>query len=1018
MNRRTTFLTLLLVSSLFLPAIAGLHLGFPSAVKNTVKKLKAEKNKSNAAGSSVSPVIYNPQAIPPVILASSATAVTITAFITNAGISSNITLLRLNGAGNILSETQMYDDGLGPDQTAGDKIYTRQANITEFIDDAVNYQVQVDTITSNLTIPVVQVVYPQNNTEFNLMSNTLVSSCLNLQTLFQSLNSNINAHTIGSNELEQIATVSGDAFAKFEGVTNQDVWGIFNLQKKVKKAIDIREIFVNNPYDPRANQIRELIILNGWLEECHDASGTAYLSSMCPTPASKSELRLFARDMQANGTLNPTGEIVQAFGEAQHIAVKGAGSFATTLLGQGFSELFTSLGLGTVQTIFNLAKNAYNVIDYFFDSEGNQNILIGETTNNEIFEVPSGTHNTVISYKDEDTKTIIENITIPAQQTTPVNYLAGQISVPNAPTALSLAVVSDTAIRLSWLDNSGVESGFKVERSTDGASFTEITVTTQNVRGYNDTTAAPITHYYYKVRAYNTAGNSGYSNTAEITTSGNHPPVITSLTASLASISTGAVTTITCSASDPDGDALAYAVLAASGTLSGPMENPVSWTAPESGGIYTISCSVSDGKGGSDQSSANVIVTAAGSGGDWVLVPGNPSFGTSDFYVMKYEAKNVGGVATSQADVSPWVSINHPSAVAACAALGSGAHLLTIPEVQTINRNIEAQADNWADGIIGSLVSAGGGLKRGNVGITDSVSYTGADWEYGIGRNTKAKLVLSNGSELWDWSGNVSEWVYGAGGAGTLGTPSGVTFNNSVGEWSNVALNEERPILGPSNNSWDRGNGMGWYRGGESTNAVVRGGYWPDHATAGVFAFDANYAPLLWSDTTIGFRCAVDASTHQLPDTGQEQSYTATFGEDHDYQPITSQPSYTDNGNGTTTDNKTGLMWVKDGNSAGCNNGGSLTWEAALNFCEGLTYAGYSDWRLPNVRELESIVDAGQGNPAINTAYFPNTQDWYWTSTTYVPNAFNAWDVGFSYGSVGSGNEGDYRYVRCVRAGP
>lgn len=162
-----------------------------------------------------------------------------------------------------------------------------------------------------------------------------------------------------------------------------------------------------------------------------------------------------------------------------------------------------------------------------------------------------------------------------------------------------------------------------------------------------------------------------------------------------------------------------------------------------------------------------------------------------------------------------------------------------------------------------------------------------------------------------------------------------------------------------------------------------------------------------------------------MPDTGQNQSYTTTFGEDQDYQPPTSQPAYADNGDGTTTDNRTGLMWAKDGNSAGCNNGSSSTWEQALSFCEGLTYANYSDWRLPNRRELMSIVDYGRISPAINMAYFTNTENYYyWTSTTYVPSVTYAWPVDFGSGSVGVGgtvngtSKANTYYVRCVRSGP
>lgn len=249
-------------------------------------------------------------------------------------------------------------------------------------------------------------------------------------------------------------------------------------------------------------------------------------------------------------------------------------------------------------------------------------------------------------------------------------------------------------------------------------------------------------------------------------------------------------------------------------------------------------------------------------GETWVLVPGNPSYGTSDFHVMAYEAKNVGGVATSQADLTPWGLIDLPGAVVSCAALGSGAHLVTMAEAQTINRNIESQALNWADGVIGSLVSTGGGLKRGNAGSNDSAGYSHNAAESDIGRNPKAKLVLSNGGIIWDWSGNVSEWIYGAGAGGTLGTPGGVTFDpgNFNYEWNSTSspdLSQERPIIGPSNSSWTYLYGIGNYRSGGTSNPVHRGGSWLDAYSAGVFSFDAgSIASWTTSGEDIGFRCA------------------------------------------------------------------------------------------------------------------------------------------------------------------
>ena len=142
---------------------------------------------------------------------------------------------------------------------------------------------------------------------------------------------------------------------------------------------------------------------------------------------------------------------------------------------------------------------------------------------------------------------------------------------------------------------------------------------------------------------------------------------------------------------------------------------------------------------------------------------------------------------------------------------------------------------------------------------------------------------------------------------------------------------------------------------------------------------------------------------------------------------------YADNGNGTVTDNYSRFMWVKDGNSAGCNNGGVLDWRAAMRFCEGLTYAGYSDWRLPTREELGSIiVDKGTA-PTINTTLFPNTKNGrYWTSESNHYNG-GAWYVTFggripfsdSYDGTTSSQEYvspqfktiDNFNVRCVRLG-
>ncbi|MDY0361895.1 MAG: DUF1566 domain-containing protein [Desulforegulaceae bacterium] len=122
---------------------------------------------------------------------------------------------------------------------------------------------------------------------------------------------------------------------------------------------------------------------------------------------------------------------------------------------------------------------------------------------------------------------------------------------------------------------------------------------------------------------------------------------------------------------------------------------------------------------------------------------------------------------------------------------------------------------------------------------------------------------------------------------------------------------------------------------------------------------------------------------------------------------------FTDNGDGTITDNKTGLMWMKETAD------NKMNWKDALSYCENLDYAGYSDWRLPNIKELGSIVDYSAYNPAIDTNFFPDTMSsYYWSSTTYSYGAVDAWRVYFDYGSGhGPGNKSNTYYVRAVRGG-
>lgn len=101
-------------------------------------------------------------------------------------------------------------------------------------------------------------------------------------------------------------------------------------------------------------------------------------------------------------------------------------------------------------------------------------------------------------------------------------YNAALYSVPlNAPSGLNAAAASSSGINLTWADNSNNETGFRIERKTgDGGTYSEITAVGANVTGYDDAGLNPATLYYYRIKAYNPAGSSGYSNEAGATTNG------------------------------------------------------------------------------------------------------------------------------------------------------------------------------------------------------------------------------------------------------------------------------------------------------------------------------------------------------------------------------------------------------------------------------------------------------------------------------------------------------------------
>lgn len=183
------------------------------------------------------------------------------------------------------------------------------------------------------------------------------------------------------------------------------------------------------------------------------------------------------------------------------------------------------------------------------------------------------------------------------------------ISTPNAPSGLGVSALSDTEISISWLDNSNNETGFRIERSVDGTSWSEFAVVASNVKSFTDTGLVSEITYQYRVRAYNGNGNSGYSNIGSATTKVavvetciNNTPAL-SITPNTVYSQSGASITFNISLNNNDSadcSASAFTLTTSEGStlgiyvLSAGSSTNTSWitTAPVTDGSYTKSVTV------------------------------------------------------------------------------------------------------------------------------------------------------------------------------------------------------------------------------------------------------------------------------------------------------------------------------------------------------------------------------------------------------------------------------------------
>ncbi|MFM1763618.1 MAG: hypothetical protein RLZZ512_1408, partial [Bacteroidota bacterium] len=139
----------------------------------------------------------------------------------------------------------------------------------------------------------------------------------------------------------------------------------------------------------------------------------------------------------------------------------------------------------------------------------------------------------------------------------------------------------------------------------------------------------------------------------------------------------------------------------------------------------------------------------------------------------------------------------------------------------------------------------------------------------------------------------------------------------------------------------------------------------------------------LFGIQTMALSQSVYRTLKKLPDTGQNLSYTNTFGEDNDYA---INPPNLKISNGTMVyDSVTTLLWQ-------LSDGGEMTFDQAIKYCDTLTLGGFTDWRLPLPSEAFSILNHQNPNPAVDIKIFPKTGAEYWyTSAVQANDPSKSW---------------------------
>lgn len=275
----------------------------------------------------------------------------------------------------------------------------------------------------------------------------------------------------------------------------------------------------------------------------------------------------------------------------------------------------------------------------------------------------------------------------------------------------------------------------------------------------------------------------------------------------------------------------------------------------------------------------------------FIPVPGDSRFNTNDFCVGKYEAKNVGGKAVSQAEGLPWTGVNQAEAMEIASNACSGCSLVSEAQWLTVAHNVANVSSNWSGGSVGD-----GYMYRGHSDNSPSnaleASQDDSDGYFGTGNsgnsNQRRTHTLNNGEVIWDFAGNAYEWTDGQIGDGKPGTGSAMGWADWRDSPSVGAMNPDPfpASYTPAASGWTRAShGIGGIYSNPSESTVrgfIRGGRWSSGSGAGVFNLSLDAAPTV-SNNIISFRIAFDPLSQircpegHIPVPGNSQFGTKNF---------------------------------------------------------------------------------------------------------------------------------------------